>query len=127
VAVLFRAGKLLVIKRGPSVTFPGHWAPPSGRIEWGETQGAAVEREVQEELGLTVRALAKVWECPTDDGRYTLHWWTVTETVPDAPLRPDPAEVSDVRWVSAREFLALTPTFEGDRHFFERVLPSLSR
>lgn len=122
-----RGDAVLAIERAPHVVAGGYWSLPSGRIEPGESQADAVVREVAEEIGLVVCAGEKVWECPTDDGRYTLHWWTVSETVREAPLRPDPTEVSDVRWVSAREFLELTPTFEGDRHFFELVLPSLSR
>jgi 8-oxo-dGTP diphosphatase len=127
VAVIRRGEAVLAIERAPDIVAGGYWSLPSGRIEPGESQADAVVREVAEELGLGVRACEKVWECPTDDGRYTLHWWTVIEMVADAPLRPDPTEVSEARWVSADEFLALTPIFEGDREFFVRVLPSLSR
>ena len=38
---------------------------------------------------------------------------------------PDPAEGAEARWVTPREFLSLTPVFEGDREFFERILPPL--
>jgi len=123
VAVILHEGKLLVIKRAASVSFAGHWTPPSGRIEPGETQAAAVEREVHEELGLTVRALAKVWECPTDDGRYALHWWTVRLLTLELAL--DPAEVSEARWVTPAEYLELDPIFEGDREFVADVWPRL--
>jgi 8-oxo-dGTP pyrophosphatase MutT (NUDIX family) len=78
-----------------------------------------------EELGLEVEALAKVWECPTDDGLYTLHWWTVRLVSSD--LRLEPREVSEVRWVTPDEFFALEPTFVGDREFFSDVLPELLR
>ena len=125
VAVLQRAGRVLVIQRGPDAIFSGYWAPLSGRIEPGETQEQAVVREVYEEVGLRCIPIAKVWECPTDDGRFQLHWWTAEAEVGD--LHPDPGEVSDARWVSPEEYLALEPTFEGDREFFTRVLPALER
>ncbi len=80
-------------------------------------------REMQEELGLEVRPWAKVWECPTDDGRFQLHWWLVEEDGGDP--RPDPGEVSATKWVDADEFDDLTPTFQGDREFFRAVLPTL--
>jgi 8-oxo-dGTP diphosphatase len=105
------------------VPYAGHWTPPSGRIEPGETQAQAVAREMREELGLDVEPLAKVWECPTDDGLYTLHWWTAR--APGGELRLDPGEVSAARWVSAEEYLALDPIFEGDREFVANVLPEL--
>jgi 8-oxo-dGTP diphosphatase len=53
-AVITRAdGKLLLIKRGNE---PGRglWSLPGGRIEPGESDVAAVAREVQEETGLVV-------------------------------------------------------------------------
>ena len=123
VAVLRDGDQVLVIQRGPQVMLPGYWTPISGRIEPGESQEAAVVREVREEVGLRVTPSAKVWECPTDDGDYVLHWWTAD--VEAAHLILDPREVSDARWVTAGEFLQMTPTFDGDREFFERVLPEL--
>jgi isopentenyldiphosphate isomerase len=38
---------------------------------------------------------------------------------------PDPDEVAGTRWVTPEEFLALDPVFDGDRAFFERILPGL--
>lgn len=68
--------------------------------------------------------LNKVWESQADDGRFRLHWWTATETG-NGTIVPDPGEVSEVRWVTPAEFLTMTPHFEADREFFERVLPGL--
>jgi len=122
-AVIRRGGRVLAIRRGPRGPFSNYWSLPSGRIEPGETQAQAVAREVAEEVGLRVTPVAKVWECPTDDGSFTLHWWTVTLEVTELRLAPD--EVSEARWVTSAEFLALEPAFEGDRVFFREVLPTL--
>jgi 8-oxo-dGTP pyrophosphatase MutT (NUDIX family) len=51
VGVVLRGERFVAIRRGPAVVFPGYWAPPSGRLEPGETQSAAVTREMAEELG----------------------------------------------------------------------------
>jgi 8-oxo-dGTP pyrophosphatase MutT (NUDIX family) len=123
VAVIVHGGKFLAIERGRAVPRPGYWAPPSGSIEPGESQADAVAREVAEEVGLAVTPLAKVWECPTDDGLYTLHWWTAQPRSLD--LRLQRGEVSAARWVTPAEFLALEPTFAGDREFVESVLPAV--
>jgi 8-oxo-dGTP diphosphatase len=123
VSVVRKEDRVLVIKRGPGVIRPGYWCPPSGRVEPGETQEEAVVREVAEELGLTATPVRKVWECPTDGGDFTLHWWLVD--VGSKELRLDPTEVADARWVTADEFLHMEPTFEGDREFFVRVLPAM--
>ncbi|MFI8231598.1 NUDIX domain-containing protein [Streptomyces sp. NPDC085900] len=123
VAVLRRGDRLLVIRRGPGVVRPGYWQPLSGKIEPGESQPEAVVREIREEVGLSAAPLAKVWESETDDGTFRLHWWTAD--APDGEVVPDPYEVGDFRWVTPEEFLALDPVFDGDREFFERVLPNL--
>ena len=123
VAVIRRHGRVLVIRRGPASTFAGHWSPPTGRLEPGETQEQALVREMREELGIEVLPLAKVWESLTDNGVFRLHWWTAAEE--GLELKLDPAEVSEARWVSAPEFLALQPTFAGGREFFRKVLPRL--
>lgn len=123
VAVVLQAGKVLVIQRGPGVINPGYWTPPSGRIEPGEDQPEAVVREVQEEVGLLVRPLAKVWECDTHDGQFRLHWWTAAAT--STELVCDPVEVGAAQWIRPEEFVDLSPTFAGDLVFFTEVLPSL--
>ncbi|MEU8847020.1 NUDIX domain-containing protein [Streptomyces sp. NPDC048564] len=123
VAVLLRADRVLAIRRGPAVARPGYWQPLSGKIEPGETQREAVVREVGEEVGLTAVPLAKVWESETDDGCFRLHWWTANAETGD--VVPDPGEVAEARWVTPEEFLSLDPVFEGDREFFERILPTL--
>lgn len=124
VGVVLRGEKFVAIRRGPATVFSGYWAPPSGRLEPGESQAQAVAREMAEEIGLDVVPLAKVWECPTEDGLYTLHWWSA-RPLDERAFVPQPGEVSEARWVSAAEFLALAPTFEADREFVETVLPSL--
>ncbi len=123
VAVLLQGGRVLAIKRGPGVLLPGYWTLPSGRIEPGESQTDALMREVREEIGLHIEPLTKVWECPTDDGEWKLHWWTAE--VSPGELALDEQEVAEARWVTPEEFLELEPTFKGDREFFERVLPKL--
>ena len=123
-AVFRRGVRPLVIKRAPGVILPGYWTPPSGRIEPGETHEQALIREVEEELGVKATPIAKVWECPTDDGEFLLHWWTAD--IDSHELRLDPTEVADARWVTSEEFLELEPTFCGDRDFITNVLPTLA-
>jgi 8-oxo-dGTP diphosphatase len=53
------AGRLLLIQRGHD-PHRGLWSLPGGRVEAGESPEEAVEREVQEETGLRVRAEAPV-------------------------------------------------------------------
>ena len=50
-AVVVDAGRLLLIRRGREPGL-GRWSVPGGRVEWGETIGEAVLRELAEETGL---------------------------------------------------------------------------
>ncbi|MET8245180.1 NUDIX domain-containing protein [Streptomyces sp. NPDC005202] len=125
VAVLLRGDRALVIRRGPAARRPGHWAPLSGKVEPGESRREALVREIREDVRLDATPPAKVWESQTDDGTLRLHWWTA-EPGP-AGVVPGPGEVAEARWVTPEEFLALDPVFDGDREFFERILPGLRR
>src|SRR5438552_1429584 len=91
-------GRWSFVMHGPDGPDPGYWAPPSGKIESGEGQEAAVIREVKEELGVTIRPVRKVWECISAGAAHTLHWWLADAE--DRELRPDRREASDARWVA---------------------------
>lgn len=123
VAVVMNGKKVLLIQRGAGVKQPGYWAPVSGEVELGESQEAAVAREVREEVGLTVRPVRKVWENISAGGTHTLHWW-LAEYV-SGELMLDKREISDACWCMAEEIFGLAPTFEGDDEFFRNILPQL--
>jgi ADP-ribose pyrophosphatase YjhB (NUDIX family) len=56
-AVIFRDGKVLLLKRAKS---PGHgfWSLPGGRVEFGESLHTALAREVDEEAALKIEIVA---------------------------------------------------------------------
>ena len=53
-------GRVLVNQRPAGKPWAGYWEFPGGKIEAGETPQAALERELQEELGLKLQA-AQAW------------------------------------------------------------------
>jgi 8-oxo-dGTP diphosphatase len=57
-ALIDRAGRVLVQQRPPGKTMAGLWEFPGGKLEPGETPEAALIRELEEELGITVSAAA---------------------------------------------------------------------
>src|SRR5262245_49341871 len=123
IAVITKGEKVLLIQRAAAIRGGGHWAPVSGEVEPGESQEAAVAREAMEEVGLTVRPLRKVWENISTRGTFRLHWW-MAEYV-GGELALNAAEVSDARWLTVDEICGLDATFEGDREFYRKILPSL--
>lgn len=47
--------KILIVRRGPSQSNAGYWEFPGGKVEATETPQAALAREIQEELCLTIQ------------------------------------------------------------------------
>ena len=119
-AILERGGRFLLGKRSlHKQSAPGYWCPISGRVEPGESQADAVVREVLEEVGIAVRAVAKVAECDTRDGSAVIHWWH--EQPLDATLaRLANDEHTELSWVSTEEMKRLAPIFDEDVAIFER-------
>lgn len=54
--LLLRDGRVLIARRGPSMDLAGCWEFPGGKIEAGESAPVALERELDEELGIAARA-----------------------------------------------------------------------
>lgn len=121
-AIIERDGRVLFGKRSAHrLTAPGYWCTVCGRIEPGESQAQAVEREALEEVGLSVRAVERVGECDTHDGTALIHWW-IAHPSDDAPARLLGDEHSELRWVTLDEMRALEPAFAEDLAIIERAL-----
>jgi 8-oxo-dGTP diphosphatase len=54
-AAIVQGARCLIAQRGPSMTLPGKWEFPGGKVEPGESPTAALTREIAEELGLEIR------------------------------------------------------------------------
>ena len=119
IVVVVRDGRLLMVRRAPGVLAGGTWCFVGGGIEPGESQPHAVVREFREEVAGRVRPIEKVWEYTRPDGKLRLHWW-LAELDADE-LRPDPAEVSEVRWCTPAEIQALPEVLESNVAFLREV------
>ncbi|HZC40124.1 MAG TPA: NUDIX domain-containing protein [Streptosporangiaceae bacterium] len=92
-------GRLLLVKRGHDPE-AGRWTLPGGRIEPGETDAAALAREVREETGLLVACgpLVGAVERPAPDGGiFEIRDYAATVT--GGTLAPGD-DAADARWVS---------------------------
>ena len=96
-AAVVRKGKLVLLTQRPEGgKSPLRWEFPGGKIEAGETPAQAVEREIQEELGVRARAgqaLAVVRHEPTGVEIHFLACELESESFVRSPA------VRDVRWV----------------------------
>ncbi len=120
-------GRLLLIRRGHP---PGEglWSLPGGRVEAGESDQAAVVREIGEETGLTIvpGAFLGAVERPAPGGAvFDIRDY---EGVPTGGELAAGDDAADVRWVSAGG-LALLPLTPGLAEALNawRVLPGHGR
>jgi mutator protein MutT len=100
-AIIRRGNKVLITRRFNDVHLAGYWEFPGGKVEAHETLMTALEREIREELGVTIRI---------DD-----EYFSVTHSYPSRTVRlhffscsllegePKPLEVADLRWVDTSE------------------------
>src|SRR5205823_10532395 len=58
-AMIEKDGKYLITQRRPTASLPLLWEFPGGRVEEGETDEAALARELSEEMGIEVDVLER--------------------------------------------------------------------
>ena len=120
VAIIQKEDAFLFIKRSNYIdTAAGYWCPVSGRLEENETQIEAIEREVMEEVGLSVKALEKICEIPSHNNQFKLHFWTTEIISGEASITSN--EATDFRWVTLEQMKQLDPVFEEDIQVFEKL------
>ena len=80
-AAVAQGGRVLMVRRAPGQKLEGKWEFPGGKVEPGETDETALEREMLEELGVAGQTGAFVGECafPYAFGEvrlrlYRFHW-----------------------------------------------------
>ncbi len=100
-------GRLLVVRRGRE---PGRglWSVPGGRVEPGESDVQAVEREVREETGLHVTVGIRVGTVLRDGPGgevYDIRDYACAVAVATSPVAGDDAD--EVRFVSRSELAGL--------------------
>jgi 8-oxo-dGTP diphosphatase len=119
VAVVVRQGRLLVIRRSQQVVAPGKFCFPGGGIEAGETEEAALVREIGEELAVSVRPVRLLWRSITP-WHVDLSWWLCDLDAQAVP-RPNPLEVESVHWFAPTEMAQLSDLLESNHHFLQAL------
>jgi len=109
--IIRRGDRLLMIQRSRQVRAPLTWCFPGGHIEPGETQTAALIREVQEELDLEVEPGEHLMTQTKHDGRLVLYCWSAS-IVCGEPIA-NPKEIADIVWMTPEEIRAKDGVLPG--------------
>jgi 8-oxo-dGTP diphosphatase len=111
-AMVEEAGRYLITQRRPVAVLPLRWEFPGGRVEAGETDASALEREVLYRLGVSVAVGKLVSFVRHPYERYTveLHLYECRL----AAGQPQKRNVHDFAWVQSDEFehYSFTPADE---------------
>lgn len=84
-----REGRFLLTSRPAGKVYAGYWEFPGGKLEAGETVEQALQRELHEELGITIGA-AHAWKVELMDyphARVRLHFCKVYDWIGPFEMR----------------------------------------
>jgi 8-oxo-dGTP diphosphatase len=112
------AGRVLIAQRPPGSHQAGRWEFPGGKVAHGESEDAALARELREELGVEVQACRPFMrlEHRYPDRHVELSLWIV-ERFSGSPRALDGQQL---RWVAPR-LLGHEDLLEADRPFVEAL------
>ncbi|MDR7280834.1 (deoxy)nucleoside triphosphate pyrophosphohydrolase [Catenuloplanes atrovinosus] len=100
-AAILSGGRVLACARSAPPEVAGRFEFPGGKVEPGESETDAVARECAEELGITVRAGARLGgDVPLGNGWAVLRVY-LAELIGDA--QPRALEHRELRWLAADE------------------------
>jgi 8-oxo-dGTP diphosphatase len=119
VAIIPRDGQVLVIRRSRTVVAPLTYCFPGGGIEDGESEEAALVREVREEIGIVVRPVRRLWQCVTA-WKVELAWW-LADMDPLALPVANPTEVESIHWLTPQEMAEMPGLLESNREFLALI------
>lgn len=100
-AVLIKNGKILAAKRSETMSLPGLWEFPGGKIEPGESPAQALQREINEELKceVEIKGYLTTTEYTYSFGIVSLATYYVDLLGADPKL----TEHAEIRWLAPSE------------------------
>lgn len=101
-AVISQDGKYLITQRRETAVLPLLWEFPGGKVEDGEADDQALERELAERLGARIRVGMKVGERRHEYDGYVVELALYSADLLDEQL--EPRRVRTFRWVGSGDF-----------------------
>jgi 8-oxo-dGTP diphosphatase len=117
-AIIQQNGLILATQRSATMSLPLKWEFPGGKLEAGESAQDCLVRELQEELGVSVRVGQGLTPLTHNypDFRVTLHPFCCDQLEGDLTLH----EHNAVRWLPLDELAGLD-WLEADRPIIEQL------
>ncbi|KAB2786278.1 NUDIX domain-containing protein [Brucella anthropi] len=105
-AVLVGSQGVLLGRRSPDRrAYPNRWSFPGGHVEAGESFERALQREIQEELGLTLHSFSFFTSIEVANPAASFHLFTVSAWDGRPAIRD--REHTELRWFMPEEACAL--------------------
>jgi 8-oxo-dGTP diphosphatase len=101
-AVIESGGKYLITQRRPTAVLPLMWEFPGGKVEVGETDADALQREVRHRLGVDVRCGQLISFVSHPYERYTVDLYLYECHI--AAGDPAARAVHAYKWVTSADF-----------------------
>jgi 8-oxo-dGTP diphosphatase len=101
-AVIEREGRYLITQRRPTAVLALLWEFPGGRVEAGETDAAALKREVRHRLGVEVEAGQLISFVSHPYEKYVVDLYLYECHIKSGELAP--LVVHAFKWVTSAEF-----------------------
>lgn len=99
VALIDAQGRVLIAQRPPDKEHAGLWEFPGGKVEPGEAPEAALVRELQEELGVTVAPESLIPLTFSSASRETRHLLLLLYRCTAWQGEPRALDAAAIRWV----------------------------
>lgn len=101
-AVIEKDGRYLITQRRPAALLPLLWEFPGGRVEEGETDAAALKREVQHRLAVEIEVGQLISFVSHPYAQYTVDLYLYECRIQSGELAP--LAVHAFKWVTSAEF-----------------------
>jgi 8-oxo-dGTP diphosphatase len=102
-AQIERGGKYLITQRKPSSSLPLLWEFPGGRVEEGETDEAALKRELREEMDIEVEVGDPSIAVTHEYSAYVIDFRVYRCTIDTTDEKIRKIGIHDFRWVKPSE------------------------
>lgn len=115
-----RPGAFLVQQRLPGKSRALLWEFPGGKVEPGETEAQALEREGQEELAVSLEVGRRLWSDVHEYEDLVVELVLYAARLPPGEGAPRPLGAHALRWCTPEEMKAL-PFCEADLPLLEEL------